>query len=229
MEKLYATPIFGFALTIIAFYVGMLVFKIIRCSLANPLLIATVLIITCLMLGDIDYADYNQGGQIISFFLGPATVALAVPLYKNRRHLQGRIGSVVGIVGLGAPLAMLISGGIARLLGATPEVVQSLSPKSVTTPIAMEIAAINGGIPELTGVFVVASGLLGAIAGPEILRLFGINSPLAQGMAIGVATHGLGTARALQEGELTGGISGLAMGLAGLLTALVAPFIAPLF
>jgi predicted murein hydrolase (TIGR00659 family) len=222
MGSLTANPLLGFTLTVGCFYLATLLYSNLRSPLTNPLLISSIIIILVLERGGIDYHDYNRGGQILTFFLGPATVALAVPLYNKRKFLQGRMLPLLMIISLGALAAMGSAALTAHFLGADRQVVLSLLPKSVTTPIAVEVAAMIGGIPELAGVFVIITGLLGALWGPKLLRLCKVRSPLAMGIAIGTAAHGIGTARALEEGELAGSASGLAMGIAGLVTPLLA-------
>ncbi|NMB12769.1 MAG: LrgB family protein [Firmicutes bacterium] len=219
---------FGVAITLGAFFLARRVHELYPSPLTHPLLISSIGIMVLLELSGVDYAAYNQGGRLISLFLGPATVALGVPLYRQTREIGRHRCLILVSVAAGAISAMLMAASIVKLLGGDSGLVFSMLPKSVTTPIAMEISRIIGGVPALTSVFVVISGLLGAMFGPELLRAFGVRDPKAIGLALGTAAHGIGTGRALQEGERVGAYSGLAIGLAGLFTAVLAPIVAAL-
>jgi predicted murein hydrolase (TIGR00659 family) len=178
---------------------------------------------------DIPYESYHSGGRIILFLLGPSVVALALPLYRKRNEInRNRVPIMIGIFS-GALASILSAGGLAWLLGGTREVVLSMTPKSVTTPIAIGITEKIGGVPELTAAIVVLTGCLGAICGPEFCRLVGIRSPTAIGLAVGTASHGIGTARMLEVDRLAGAVAGLAIGLNGLVTAFLLPFLFVLF
>jgi predicted murein hydrolase (TIGR00659 family) len=164
---------------------------------------------------------YKAGGDLLTLLLGPATVALGVPLYKNARlikkHLRGIflaviIGSVVGIVSTAA---------LVGFLGGSREILLSMLPKSVSSPIAVEISRELGGLPELTAVLTVLTGLFGSMFGTSILRWFRLSGDIAIGIAIGTAAHGIGTARLLKDSQIQGGMSGLAMGLAGIVTSIL--------
>jgi predicted murein hydrolase (TIGR00659 family) len=198
-------------------------------ALANPVLIAVALLAGGLLAAGVDYRDYFAGAQFVHFLLGPATVALAVPLYRQvalvRRSAVAAITSVV----LGGAFASLAGIAIALALGAAPEVTASLAPRSVTTPVAMGIAERIGGLPSLTAVVVILSGIVGAALGPLVLNLAGVKDWRARGLAIGTAAHGIGTARALSVNATAGAFSGLAMGLNALATALLLPLLWALF
>ncbi len=187
----------------------------------NPVLLSAFALIALLKLTGISYATYNQGGRIISFMLGPAVVALAVPLYEELRRIAGKAGSIVASISLGSVVGILTAAGTAWALSASREIVLTLAPRSVTTPIAVGIAEKIGGIPSLAAALVIATGIFGAIVGPAILRLARVRSRTAVGLALGAAAHGIGTARAIEMGETEGALSGLAMGLNGIVTAIL--------
>lgn len=228
LDHLTNQPVFGVALTLGAFLVARSLHARRPSSLTHPLLTSSMAIIVLLKLLGVDYDAYNRGGQYVSFFLGPATVALAVPLYKQSANIRQQRPLILGSCTAGALTAMAVAGGVMRMLTHDTDLVLSMIPKSVTTPIAMEISRIIGGVPTLTSVFVVLTGLFGAMFGPDILAMVKITSPEAVGLALGTAAHGIGTGRALQEGEEQGAYSGLAMGLAGIIVTLLAPFVARL-
>lgn len=193
--------------------------------LINPILVSIAAIICFLLLFDIDYSTYRKGGEYIDFWLKPAVVALGLPLYKQLPTIKKQIlplliselcGCVAGIVSVVA---------IAKLLGASHEVIMSLAPKAVTTPIAMEVSGAVGGIPALTAAVVVCTGIFGGMAGFKIMRMSRIKSPIAQGLSIGTAAHAVGTSAAMERSERYGAFSSLGLTLNGLLTAMLAPFV----
>lgn len=193
--------------------------------LFNPILVAVAGLIGFLLLFKIDYSSYREGGEYIDFWLKPAVVALGVPLYKQistiRRQLLPLIisemaGCVAGIVSVVL---------LAEMFGASKEVVLSLAPKAVTTPIAMEISASIGGIPPLTAAVVVCTGIFGGLAGFRIVKLSRISSPIAEGLSIGTAAHAIGTSAAMERSDRYGAFSSLGLTLNGILTALLAPLL----
>ncbi len=200
-----------------------------RHPLANPVLIAVAILAGGLLAAGIDYRAYFGGAQFVHFLLGPATVALAVPLYRQVALVRRSAAAAVASVVLGGAFAALAGIGIAVALGAAPEVVASLAPRSVTTPVAMGIAERIGGQPTLTAVVVILSGIVGAALGPVVLDLARVRDWRARGLAIGTAAHGIGTARALSVNATAGAFSGLAMGLNALATALLLPLLWGLF
>jgi predicted murein hydrolase (TIGR00659 family) len=222
-------PIFGITLTLLAYGMGLVIQKRLKSHMANPILIACIIIIGLLLIGKIPYESYNEGGKYISFLLGPATVALAVPLYRNFKLVrQNKLAILLGIIS-GSITGVLSASLIAAAFGASRRIAVSLSPKSVTSPIAMGISKMLGGYPSLTAAVVIITGILGAIAGPEFLKLLGIKDRIAKGTALGTASHGIGTTRAIQEGEEEGAMSGLAIGAAGIVTSIAAPILIKLF
>jgi len=194
-------------------------------TLLNPVLVSVAAIIALLRLAGASYADYDQGGRLVGALLGPTVVALALPLARQLDALRRHARAILTAVVLGSLVGVASAVSTAALLGASPAVVRSLAPRSVTTPIAIAVSARVGGIPALSAAVVIATGILGALAGPELLRALGIRSRTAIGLALGASSHGIGTARAVQEGEQEGATSGLAMALTGLATALLAPLV----
>ena len=197
--------------------------------LVNPIIISIAILSAGLMLSGTQYKTYFNGAQFIHFLLGPATVALAVPLYKQLHTIRRFLLPLGVALIVGSLTAIATAVGLAWLLGGSPQILLSLAPKSVTTPIAMGISETIGGIPALTAALVVLTGMVGATFGSLIFSLLRIHDAKAQGLALGVASHGLGTARALQLGETAGAFSGLGMSLNGVLTALLIPVLLHFF
>ncbi len=223
---LAASPLVGLTLTLVAYQLAYLFYQ--RCGrnpLANPVLIAVTLLVALLMLTGTSYQTYFDGAQFVHFLLGPATVALAVPLYTQFRRVRSMLWPVVAGLIAGSLTASLSAVAIARLLGASLATQLSLAPKSVTTPIAMGVAERIGGIPSLTAVLVILTGIIGAVCARFVFDAMKIGDPAIRGFAIGVASHGIGTARAFQVNEQAGAFAALAMGLNGALTALVLPLL----
>ncbi|MBI4805090.1 MAG: LrgB family protein [Desulfovibrio sp.] len=191
--------------------------------LLNVVVLSSVLVALVLIVLDVPYSDYAPARDIMTFLLGPATVGLAVPLYRHRGLLKIYALPIVASVALGAFTAMALAGGIARLGGMPREVVMSILPKGVSIPFAVEIARLYDGIPPLAAAFVVATGTLGSLMGALFLTRMKIKNPVARGLALGTVSHAQGTAAALLEGEEQGSMAGLAMILAGVFTALFAP------
>ncbi|WP_136254470.1 LrgB family protein [Onishia niordana] len=227
---LAGNPLLSLLVTLIAFYLATRVNILLgRTPLLHPVVISIVLLISFLLLTGIDYRTYFEGAQFIHFLLGPATVALAIPLYDHRIRVQRMIwpvmiGCITGIVtAVGSTL------GIALLMGANRETLLTLAPKSVTSPIAMGIAEQLGGIPSLAAGLVLLTGSIGCALGPWVFRLLKIKDPTVQGFTLGLAAHGFGTAQSFSSiGALAGAFAGLAMGLAGLVTAFLLPLIVAL-
>ncbi|MCX7150563.1 MAG: LrgB family protein [Rhodocyclales bacterium] len=225
---LAASPLLGLTLTLLAYQGAVLVSK--QCNghpLANPVLLAVTALVSLLWATGTPYPTYFDGAQFVHFLLGPATVALAIPLYAQLGRLK-RMAMPLLIALLAGSLSAAISAVlIGHLLGASDATLLSLAPKSVTTPIAMGIAERIGGLPSLTAVLVIITGILGAIGARGLYTLLGIDDPAVRGFALGTASHGIGTARAFQVSEQAGAFAALAMGLNGLLTAVLLPWLIP--
>ena len=184
---------------------------------------AIVLVILVLIVFRIDLSDYNKGGDLLTFFLGPSVVALGVFFYEKYGEIKMDFIPFFIAVALGGIMGMLSVVLILLAFGTPWDIVVSLAPKSITTPIAIEVSRILGGIPQITAGIVILTGIFGNALGPEILRIMGISSNSAIGAALGTSAHGIGTARALEEGKLAGVYSGLAMCVNGIITAVLAP------
>jgi predicted murein hydrolase (TIGR00659 family) len=193
--------------------------------LLHPVLVSIVVLIAALRLLGIDYGTYDQGGRVLTFLLGPAVVALGLPLDRQMEEIGRRGRAVLVSLGVGSVVGVVSAVGTALLLGASGAVVRSLAPRAVTTPIAIGIAERVGGLPALSAAVVILSGVLGAVIGPPLLRRMGVRSRTAFGLALGAAAHGVGTARAAEEGDVEAASSGLAIGLMGVGTAVVAPLV----
>lgn len=227
---LAASPLLSLTLTLVAYKAGLWLHARSNFSpLVNPVLIAVVALVGLLAVTGTDYSTYFEGAQFVHFLLGPATVALAVPLYRQIQHVRQSLVAIITAVICGSVTAALSAVGIGWLLGASQQTLLSLAPKSVTTPVAMGISEQLGGLPSLTAAAVILTGIIGAMAGTSLLKLVGIEDSRASGIAMGVASHGIGTARALQVNEVAGAFSGLAMGLNALATAILIPILFRLF
>jgi predicted murein hydrolase (TIGR00659 family) len=229
MSGLSPVVVTGFAivLTIGAYALSLWARRRYPSPLTTPVLFSTVIIIAVLLTADLSFADYAPAKEIMTFLLGPATVALAIPLYKNRQaFVHNLVPAALGLLA-GSLGTMITAGLIARVFGYAPELVSSIAIKSVTVPIAVEIAKILNGDPMLTAAFVVITGMIGASFGPWLMDRLRITHPVSRGLALGTISHGQGTAQAASEGELSGAIAGVAMGLGAVCTALAAPWLVP--
>jgi predicted murein hydrolase (TIGR00659 family) len=219
---------FGIAVTLGAYALSLLARRLYPSPLTTPVLFSTVIIIAVLLASGISFADYGPAKHIMTFLLGPATVALAIPLYKNRQvFFRNLVPAGLGL--LAGSLGTMIAAGLAaRMFSFTPELVSSIAIKSTTVPIAVAVARIVHGNPVLTAIFVVVTGMIGASFGPWLMDRLHITHPVARGLALGTVSHGQGTAQAATESELSGAIAGVAMGLGAICTSLAAPWIVPL-
>ena len=224
-EVLTDSAFFGVSITLGAYLLGCFLQRKFKTPLFNPLLIAAALIITVLLVFRIDYAAYDKGAQFIHIFLTPVTVCLALPLYRQIRILKKHVGAVLGGILCGCMAHMAVLLFLASILKLDEELLYSMLPKSITTPIAMGISAEIGGIEEITIVAVVAAGILGAALGPVVLKVFRIKEPVAQGLAMGSASHAIGTSRAMEMGEVQGAMSSLAIVVTGVLTVILVPLL----
>lgn len=227
---LAASPLLSLTLTLLAYIAGQWLHeKSGQNPLVNPVLLAVLALVALLTVTDTDYASYFQGAQFVHFLLGPATVALAIPLYRQVHRVKDSAIAIIVAVICGSLTAVTTAVAIAWALGASEQTILSMAPKSATTPVAMGIAEQLGGLPSLTAAAVILTGIVGAMAGSSLLTLVQVRDSRARGLAMGVASHGIGTARALQMNEVAGAFSGLAMGLNALATAVLVPVLLRLF
>lgn len=221
---LAGSPLLWLTATLVAYRIAMWIYELSgRSPLANPVAISVALLIAVLYVTGTPYKTYFDGAQFVHFLLGPVTVALAIPLYqqldKLRRHWFALLAGALA----GGAAAIVSAMGVAWLLGASPLTVLSMAPKSVTIPIAMGITEKIGGLPTLTVVMVMLTGVFGAGIAQYVFRLIRIDDDITCGFALGATAHGVGTARAFQVSEEMGAFSGLAMGISGILTAFLLP------
>lgn len=227
-QTLAHEPSTWLCLTLLAYALGMWIYQRSKfLTICSPMIVASVVLIAILLVSGTDYGTYLKGAGHIHFLLGPATVALAVPLFEQRRRLaQLWLPLLCGLVA-GAVVALVSAVGIAAWIGAPKEILISLAPKSVTVPIAMGVSEQLGGVAELTATIVAITGVVGALIARPLFALLGEKDDAVRGFSIGLAAHGMGTATAFQINRDTGAFAGLAMGLTGLLTAFLAPVILP--
>ena len=223
MEIISNNMFFGIFISLIAFEIGLFIYKKTKLPIFNPLLTATILIIYFLKIFNIDFDTYNNGGQFINIFLGPATIVLAVPLYKKLNLLKENFLPIFSGILVGSLVSVLSVISIATFLGLDNSLTVSLLSKSVTTPIGIEITNSLGGSSSITVLAIVLSGIIGAIVGPTVFKVLKINNPISRGVSLGTASHAVGTSKALEIGEQEGAMSSLSIGVAGLVTVFLAP------
>ena len=223
---LSAGPLLWLTLTLAAYVVAYYAYERSGMNpLVNPVAVSVTLLVLLLYATDVEYGTYFDGAQFVHFLLGPATVALAVPLYANIKIVRRAAIPMLLALLVGSATAVGSVVVITSLLGGSPETLLSLAPRSVTTPIAMGISERVGGLPSLTAVLVILTGIIGAMSGTPLFNMLRIRDYRARGFAIGIAAHGIGTARAFQVNQIAGTFAGIDMGLNGLITALLVPLL----
>ncbi|RWR02693.1 hypothetical protein ED28_06835 [[Pantoea] beijingensis] len=215
-------------LTLLVFFAAQKLAAKVKISLFNPLLISMAAIIPLLLMINMPYARYFAGSSLLNHLLQPAVVALALPLYEQIHQIRTRWKSLLSVCFIGSLAAMISGTAIALWLGATPEIAATILPKSVTTPIAMAVSSSLGGIPAISAICVLVAGVLGAVFGHMLLNLLGVHSKASRGLAIGSASHALGTARCAEVDLQEAAYSSLALVICGIITSLLAPFLLPL-
>lgn len=229
-NSLIHKPLFGLLLTLVVFQTSLWFYNACgRRAFVHPVAVSSVTIAALLKFGDIPYREYVQANNLIYFLLGPTTVALAIPLYREFHHIRRLALPVLLTVLLGGIFAAASAVGIAWMMGANEQVLLSLAPKSVTTPIAIGIANNIGALTTLTTGVVVFTGVIGVLLSPVVFYLLQLHDPRAQGVVLGLNAHGVGTARSFELSATNGAFATLAMGLNGAFTALTLPYIVPLF
>lgn len=225
MNEWIASPYFGIVLSIIAFKIGLWINEKTKSPFASPLLIAIIIVIAFLQCFNIPLENYEKGGAFIQLFLAPATAALAISIYGQLELLKKYwlpiiIGATVGSM---ASITSVIV--LSKVFGLDKQLMVSLIPKSVTTPIAMEISTQLGGLVPITVAAVVVTGIIGGVLAPALVKIFKIKNPIARGVAIGTSSHAVGTSKAIEMGEVEGAMSGIAIGVAGIITVILALFL----
>lgn len=214
-------------LTLLVFFAARKLAARFKSPLLNPLLVCMVVIIPFLLVTGIPYDHYFKGSEVLNDLLQPAVVALAFPLYEQIHQIRARWKSIITICFIGSMVAMSTGTSIALLMGASPEIAASVLPKSVTTPIAMAVGGGIGGIPAISAVCVIFVGILGAVFGHTLLNMMRIKTKASRGLAMGTASHALGTARCAELDFQEGAFSSLALVICGVMTSLIAPFLFP--
>ena len=225
MTLLTHHPLFAVALTLAAYLIAVWLYRRSGWLVLQPVLVSVTLIVATLLLCGVDYATYRAGAEPVAWLLGPATVALAVPLQRNIKRIRQLFWPVMITLAGGGALSVALTLAIGRAMGADWSVIMSLAPKSVTMPIAMPVAEQIGGFASLAAVMVMLTGVIGTALGPLLLRWARVNHPAARGLSYGINAHAIGTAHALQEGEECGAFAALAMSLLGIFMALLLPII----
>lgn len=225
LDSFTSSPLFGILLTFVSYLIGLKVQKRFSTPLANPLIVAVVLSVSVLLALDIPLGNFQIGGSYITLFLGPATATLALSIYRQYSVLKENLLPVLAGTAVGSAVSMSSVLLLCQLFHLDEIMAKSLLAKSVTTAIAIEITAQQGGISSITVAAVVLTGIMGAVFSPLLIKLFRVKDPVAAGLAIGTASHALGTTKALQIGEVEGAMSSIAIGTAGLVTVIFAMFL----
>lgn len=225
MENIISSPFFGVIISLVAFEIGMTIFRKTKLAIFNPLLIATAIVMIFLKTFDITVKDYMVGGSFILFFLAPSTVALAIPLYQKIDLLKKYFVPIIvgGIVGAVVAIVSVII--IGELLDIDNKLLLSFMPKSITTPIGIEVSRMLGGIPSITVFAIIITGITGNVSAPFIYTIFKVRHPIAKGLGLGISSHAVGTSRAIEMGEVEGAMSALSIVIAGILTIILAPLL----
>lgn len=214
---------FGIVLSFAAYEIGKWINKKLKTPIANPLLIAILLIIGFLSITDIDYEYYKKGGDFIAFFIGPATVAMVLDLYANLDTLKKNIVPIFAGVGFGTLFSFILAIFLSKIFQIDKELVASIIPQSITTAIAISLSGEYQGIIGLTAIVVVIRGVSGAVFAPLVMKIFKIKDPVAQGVSIGTNSHAVGTSQAREMGEIQGAMSGLSIAIAGITAVIIMP------
>lgn len=221
MRDALTSPAACLALSLLAYSFGQWVNRKTGSPLANPLLISCILVGAVLIAGGISLEEYNTGGGFLTLCLTPATISLALPIYRQLAVLKQHLLPILAGAAVGSVVSIGSVYALGRLLGLDGQLIRSLLPKSVTTPIGVALSQSLGGLTAVTSLAIVLTGIVGAVFLPSALRLFGVQHPVVTGIAIGTASHAVGTSRAIELGEIEGAMSGLAIGIAGLMTAVI--------
>ncbi|MFI3330286.1 MAG: LrgB family protein [Rikenellaceae bacterium] len=225
IDKLLHSPLFLITLTVAAYFVSYKIYKKVKLAIFTPVLVSVVFIIPVLSSLDISFEEYYAANDIINFVLKLSVVTLGYLLYKNVKHIKGYEFSILISVFFGCVIGILSIIFMARAMGLDQNIIASLQPKSVTMPIALALSENSGGILPITTIAVIIVGIAGSLIGPWVLKILRIKDPIARGLSMGSGAHAVGTARAMEMGALEGAISGAAIGIMGVMTAVLLPII----
>jgi len=220
-EIITENPFFGISISIIAYAIGIFLNTKTKLAIVNPLLVSYILIISTLIIFDIPLSAYNEGGNIINMFLSPATAVLSLTIYRQWEIVKKNLAAILTGTFLGSLTSITVILLLSRLLGLDNTAAFSLLPKGITTPMAIAVSETLGGIPALTVLAVIVTGIMGNILSPILIKLFRVKDPVAQGVAIGTTSHAVGTSKAIEIGEVQGALSGVALTFSGLITVII--------
>lgn len=225
MREILSSPLLWIGISILCFEAGIRIKNRFQNALLNPLILASIFVFAIMYVTGTDYETYSAGGSFINMFLTPATAVLAIPIYRQRKLLKENLLPILSGAFVGSLVSVTSVIVLSKLFGLDQVTMVSLIPKSVTTAIGLEISATLGGIQAVTMIAIMISGIGGAIIMPAILKACKVEDSIAKGIAMGTASHAIGTSRALEMGETEGAMSGLAIGVAGLITVVLSLFI----
>lgn len=229
MKSLISSPIFSIMISLITFEIGCIIKRKTKLAIFNPLLVSIALLIIFLKVFNISVSDYNNGGQLISFLLSPATVVLAIPLFKKIRLLKANALPILAGIFMGTLCGITSVVLLCKVFGISKKIILSMMPKSITTPIGMEVSKQIGGISAITVAAIIITGIFGSIIGPAVFKAFKIKDEVAKGVSLGASCHAIGTTKAIELGETEGAMSSLSIGVTGLVTVILAPILAKIF
>lgn len=224
-EVLVNSTYFGIVLSLLCYWLAVKIASKVKSTLCNPLLVASAIIIGVLLLFKVDYETFDKGASYLTYFLNPATVCLAVPLYRQFQVLKNNLKAILLGIFAGCVVCMITIVGLAAVFAFSPELTASVLPKSITTAIAIGLSEEIGGMSSVTVVCVVVTGIFGACIASALFKIFKIEEPVAQGLATGSAAHAIGTSRALELGEIQGAMSSLAIVVTGIMTVIIVPIV----
>lgn len=229
MYNVLETPIFGIVVSVLFFSLSVNISKKFKNPLLNPLLLTLLMIISLLLIFNINYDNYKIGADAISYFLSPVTILLAVPLYKQFELLKKNMLSILLGISTGVLVSLISVIFVCKFMGAQNQIINSIIPKSITTPMGVSLVNMIGGVESITIMCIVLSGIFGSIIAPSIYKIGKIKSKIAKGVALGTASHAVGTSKAIEMGEVEGAMSGLSIGISGLITVIIVPVLMKLF
>lgn len=225
-EFLINSTYFGIVLSLLGYWIALKISAKVKSTLCNPLLVASAIIIAVLVVLRVDYETFDKGASYLTYFLNPATVCLAVPLYRQFQVLKSNLKAILLGIAAGCIACMVTIVGLAAVFAFAPELTLSVLPKSITTAIAIGLSEEIGGMSAVTVACVVFTGIFGACTASTMFKLFKIEEPVAQGLATGASAHAIGTSRALELGEIQGAMSSLAIVVTGIMTVILVPIVA---